>query len=144
MQVQSLASLRGLRIPRCHELWYRWQMPLRSHVAVAIAQVSGYSSDWTPSLDPYAVGVATKKNTVFCKKQIAILLSLSSLQSSEEVWHGYCGPCDLNFGLRPGLSVSPATYWIVTQTNFPNFSETQYNMEMGGTNPKLLPLEFNE
>ena len=28
-----------LRIWRCHELWCRWQMRLRSHVAVAVAVV---------------------------------------------------------------------------------------------------------
>ena len=35
--VPSLASLSGLRIQRCHELWYRLQMQLGSDVAVAVA-----------------------------------------------------------------------------------------------------------
>ena len=35
-QVQSLASLNGLRIQHCPELWYRWQTQLGSHVAVAV------------------------------------------------------------------------------------------------------------
>jgi len=37
MRVPSLASLRGLRIQRCHELWCKSQMWLRSRVAVAVA-----------------------------------------------------------------------------------------------------------
>ena len=36
MQVQSLASLSGLRIWHCRELQYRLQMQLGSHVAVAV------------------------------------------------------------------------------------------------------------
>ena len=50
MQVQSLASLNGLRIPSCHELGCRFQKRLRSGVAVAEMQASGYSSDSTSSL----------------------------------------------------------------------------------------------
>ena len=50
LQVRSLPLLSGLRIWRCYELWCRSQMQLRSHVAVAVLQASGYSSDWTPSL----------------------------------------------------------------------------------------------
>ena len=39
--VRSLASLSGLRIQRCREVWCRWQTRLRSHVAMAVV----YSSD---------------------------------------------------------------------------------------------------
>ena len=35
--VQSLASLSGLRIRRCHELWCRLQTRLGSRIAVAVA-----------------------------------------------------------------------------------------------------------
>ena len=35
-QVRSLASLSGLRIQSCRELWYRLQMKLRFQVAVAV------------------------------------------------------------------------------------------------------------
>ena len=45
-----LASLSGLRLWRCHELWYRLQMRLGSHVAVAVAVPCSYSSDSTSSL----------------------------------------------------------------------------------------------
>ena len=37
LQVGSLASLSGLRIRRCHELWCGSQMRFRSGVAVAVA-----------------------------------------------------------------------------------------------------------
>ena len=37
LRVQSLASLSGLKIPCCHELWCRLQMWLGSGVAVAVA-----------------------------------------------------------------------------------------------------------
>ena len=37
MQIRSLASVSGLRIQRCRELWCRWQMQLGSPIAVAVA-----------------------------------------------------------------------------------------------------------
>ena len=52
VSVQSLASLSGLGIWRCHELWHRSKTRLGSGVAVAVVSASGYSSDWTPSLGP--------------------------------------------------------------------------------------------
>ena len=36
MRVRSLASLSGLRIQPCHELWCRSQTQLGSHVIVAV------------------------------------------------------------------------------------------------------------
>ena len=36
MQVQSLASLSGLRIRHCYKLWYRLQTLLGSRTAVAL------------------------------------------------------------------------------------------------------------
>ena len=50
MQVQSLASLSGLRIPRCCKLWCSLHTRLRSGIAVAVAQAGSCSSHWTPSL----------------------------------------------------------------------------------------------
>ena len=50
LHVWSLALPGGLRIRRCRELWCRFQTPLGSHIAVAVAQACGYSSDQTPSL----------------------------------------------------------------------------------------------
>ena len=50
LRVRFLASLSGLRIWHCCELWDRSQMWLRSGVAVAVVWASSYSSDETPSL----------------------------------------------------------------------------------------------
>ena len=61
--VRSLASLSGLRMQRCHELWCRSQMLLRSGVAVALVWAGSNSSDWTP-MDwgpPHAMGAALKR-----------------------------------------------------------------------------------
>ena len=44
-QLRSLASLSGLRIQHCCELWCRLQMRLGSGVAVALASARGYSSN---------------------------------------------------------------------------------------------------
>ena len=48
MLVRFLASLSGLRILRCCELWYRLQMWLGSGVGVAVAQAGSGSSNSTP------------------------------------------------------------------------------------------------
>ena len=46
--VRALAQLSGLRIWRCHELWYRLQTWLGSRVT--LVQAGSYSSNSTPSL----------------------------------------------------------------------------------------------
>ena len=43
-------GLSGLRVWHCCKLWFRLQMWLRSHVAIAVAQARNCSSDLTPSL----------------------------------------------------------------------------------------------
>ena len=48
--IWSLASLSGLGTWHCHELWFRMQRWLGSHVAVAVSQASSCSSDSTPRL----------------------------------------------------------------------------------------------
>ena len=48
MQVLSLASLSGLRIQCCHELWYRSQSQLVS--GVAVVKAGSCSSYLAPSL----------------------------------------------------------------------------------------------
>ena len=50
MWVQSLTLLSELRIRHCRELWYRAQMWLGSHIAVAVLQAGSCSSNWIPSL----------------------------------------------------------------------------------------------
>ena len=49
-QVRSLASLSGLRIQCCHELWCKSQMWLRFHVAVAVVEAGSCSCHSTPQL----------------------------------------------------------------------------------------------
>ena len=61
-QVQSLASLSGLRTWCCHELCCRSQMRLRSGVAVAMVQADGYILIRPPDWErPYAKGGALKR-----------------------------------------------------------------------------------
>ena len=50
MWVRALASLRGLVIRCCHELWCRSQAEFGSGIAVAVASASSCSSDLIPSL----------------------------------------------------------------------------------------------
>ena len=65
LQVQPLASLSGLRIWGCRELWCRLQMWLGSHVVVAKAPIGPLA--WEP---PYAAGVAPEKAKRPKKKRI--------------------------------------------------------------------------
>ena len=53
MQVRSLASLCGLRIQCCHEIWWRSQTWLGSVIAVAVADPGSCSSDSTSILGTY-------------------------------------------------------------------------------------------
>ena len=70
MKVRSLASLGGLRIQPCCELWCRLQAQLGSCFAVAVVLAGSYSSDLTPSLVPmYAAGAAHKINQNQTKKK---------------------------------------------------------------------------
>ena len=50
MWVRSLASLSGLRIRCCHELWCKLQTRLGSGLAVAVAVAGSCNSDLIPSL----------------------------------------------------------------------------------------------
>ena len=53
MRVRSLASLFGLRIQCCYELWCTSQTWLGSHVTVAVVQAGSCGSNLTPSLGTY-------------------------------------------------------------------------------------------
>ena len=69
-QVQSLASLSGLRIQRSCELRHSSQTQLGSGGVVAVAQARGYSSDLTPSLGTsICQGCGPKKAKTKTKKQ---------------------------------------------------------------------------
>ena len=62
LRVQSLASLSGLRIRCCHELWCRLQTRLGSGVAVAVARSAAAALiAWEP---PYAKGAALEKTKI--------------------------------------------------------------------------------
>ena len=79
MQVRSLASLKGLRIWHCCELWCRSQTRLRSRVAVAVAQASGYSSHSTPSLGTSIWrGCSPEKKTKKKEKIVTVDMSYGS------------------------------------------------------------------
>ena len=51
LRVRSLASLSGLRIQHCRELWCRPQTWLRSSLAVAVAKAGSSSSSSSPCLE---------------------------------------------------------------------------------------------
>ena len=70
LQVQSLASLSGLRIRCCHELWFRLQMQLRSAgiwlwrrpAAVALIRPLAWEPPCAVGWDPKKIKKPKKKN----------------------------------------------------------------------------------
>ena len=80
LQVRSLASLSGLRIRHCRELWYRSQTQLRSRVAVALARPVATALIGPLAWEsPYASGAAlekTKKEKNISKLSICFRLFL--------------------------------------------------------------------
>ena len=69
-QVRSLASLIGLRIRHCCELWCRSQMWVRSGVAVAVVWAGGCGSDSTLAWEhPYPAGAGLKRQNKQTNKQ---------------------------------------------------------------------------
>ena len=73
-QARFLASLSGLRIQHCHEMWYRLKTGLGFGVAVAVVWASGYSSYSTRPLaweSTYALGAALKRQKKKKKKKLA-------------------------------------------------------------------------
>ena len=72
IQHQSLASFSGFRVWHCCELWGRLQMGLGSHVAMAVAQASSYSSDLAPSLGTFICHGYGPKKTKKKKKKMRI------------------------------------------------------------------------
>ena len=86
MQVQSLASLSGLRIWSCRELWCRLQMQLGSGIAVAVAQANSYSSNLTPSLGTSICRGCSPKKTK-PKKTIFLFLQLYEVMLVITIWN---------------------------------------------------------
>ena len=99
MQVQSLASLSGLKIWHCCELWCRSQMWLGSCIAVAVAVASSYTSDSTPSLGtsmchrcgPKKQKRKTKKTQEMIPKKVSCPVS----HTNQELWPHWAGSGDL-------------------------------------------------
>ena len=58
-----------VRIWHCRELWCRSQTQLRSHIAVALVQASGYRFDATPSLGTFICSGCSPKNSKDKKKK---------------------------------------------------------------------------
>ena len=69
LRVQSLASISGLRIWCCCELWCRSQTQLGSCVAVAVMPACSCRSDWTPSLGTCICLKETKNKKTKQKKK---------------------------------------------------------------------------
>ena len=85
MQVRSLASLSGLRIQHCHELWCRSQMQLRSGIAMA----GSCSSYWTPSLG----------TSIYCKYGPKKTTKQTRLSKWEEAKSIYSAPATYSKGV---------------------------------------------
>ena len=79
MRVPSLASLSGLMIWRCRDLWWGSQKQLGSCIAVAVA--SGCSSDWTLSLGTSVCRRCSPKKTTDKKKSSWGFVSLFTSKS---------------------------------------------------------------
>ena len=70
MRVQSLVSLSGLRIWRCHELWCRSQTWLGSWVVVAVAVMAAPDPIGLLAWEPlYAMGATLKRQKDKKKKK---------------------------------------------------------------------------
>ena len=78
LQVRSLASLSGLRIQRCCELWCGSRVRLGSRVAVVLAKAGGYSSDWTPSL---GTSICLRRRPQKTKDKIIIVIIIKKRRS---------------------------------------------------------------
>ena len=62
MQVWFTASISGLRIRHCRELWCSLRTPLGSWVAMAVARPAAVAPMWPPAREtPHAIGVAKER-----------------------------------------------------------------------------------
>ena len=109
MWFQSLASLSGLRIQCCLELWFRWQMWLGSSAAVAVAWASSSSSSWTPSPGPSICRrCGPKRAKDKKKKRKKEILEFLLWCRNESDWYprgfGF-DPWPCSVGRRPGIAL---------------------------------------
>ena len=88
LQVRSLASLHGLRIGHCRELWSRLQTRLGSRVAVTLAWAVSYSSIRPLAWEsPYAASLALKRKKKK-KKKVAMIYQTNVIEKVQEVCFG--------------------------------------------------------
>ena len=89
-QVRSQASLSGLRLRCCYELWCRSQMRLKSSISVALVQDSVYSSDSTPRLRTFICQwCGSKKTRKKIKGQIYKTKNPEMLLSIYRIWQRF-------------------------------------------------------
>ena len=98
--VRSPASLRGLRIWRCHELWCRSQTRLGSCPAVAVVEACSCISDSTPAL---GTPMCCRRGREKKKKQntVYVCLPLNETGISQTKW-GIEG-VDWGFGVHADM-----------------------------------------
>ena len=112
MQVRSQASLSGLKIQCCRELWCRSQMQLGSSIAVAVAKAGSCCSDSTPSLRMSKCCRCSPKKTTKPPQHLAFLNeALDHLvtlgphsQQSITGWSGH--PLTLSLTQSPPLPIA--------------------------------------
>ena len=115
MRVQSLASIRGLGIWCCHELWCGSQAQLRS--GVAVAEAGSCSSDLSPSLRiSICPGCCPKKTKKKKKKKKRITAALASFCTHSELLQARCALLKISHlhfeSLDQGFSASvPTDVW---------------------------------
>ena len=106
MQVQSLASLSGLRTWLCYEQWCKSQMWLGSCVAVAPIRPLGWEF-------PYAAPAVLKKIIIIIFKRLWLLFLLADYTIN---------PKDIKVHFQtPGRSISLHCYFVIF--SFPDFAQ---------------------
>ena len=108
-QVRSLASLSGLRVQCCCELWCRSKTWLRSGIAVAVVKASSCCSNSTPSLGTSICLVCSPKKP----KKVLLIHKKRSLgkaprqcpcpqpRAAQQQHHWHLGCVSLCCGRRP-------------------------------------------
>ena len=110
-QVRPLASLTGLRVWHCRELWYRSQTRLQPSIAVAVGCWSAATGlirplAWEP---PYATGMALKKKAKKNKKQKKKKCPLQDKRKKDNAGEG-CPELSLVFRCLVVGQVPPSTF----------------------------------
>lgn len=83
---KTIAQTSGLKMQHCQELWCRSQMRLGSHIAVAMAVASSYSSDLIPSLGTSIGHRCSPKKTKKKKKKKRWVLGVPWWHGGLRIW----------------------------------------------------------